>query len=287
MSDVNDRLEKQMEGTNLALAAVAEVLQKMDDRLSKAEEQEYLVEAARYEETEMHKAQAAKTELVKAIATEVLDVIKSAGESKQGMPTNGEGEKKAKASVGSSGTITGGGNDDATAVTIDGKTETVGQAIQAMQKQLQLIKEGYGMAKDEYPAIEDDDEEGSEEEPAEESDEEEVEEGYGFERAIQNLQKQINDFSRGIDGKIVSESERRLAKMGFKEETSLQRPSLIHYDDVNGNPLGIDGTTPVVKEANGTDVVDQLADMSYAQLRELQFRVENGETEGIPRELLG
>ena len=287
MSDVNDRLEKQMEGTNLALAAVAEVLQKMDDRLSKAEEQEYFVEQARMEETELYKAQEEKTELVKAIATEVLDVMKSAGESKQGMPTNGEGEKKAKASVGSSGTITGGGNDDATAVTIDGKTETVGQAIQAMQKQLQLIKEGYGMAKDEYPAIEDDDEEGSEEEPAEESDEEEVEEGYGFERAIQNLQTQINDFSRGIDGKIVSESERRLAKMGFKEETSLQRPSLIHYDDVNGNPLGIDGTTPVVKEANGTDVVDQLADMSYAQLRELQFRVENGETEGIPRELLG
>ena len=168
MSDVNDRLEKQMEGTNLALAAVAEVLQKMDNRLSKAEEQEYFVEQARMEESEMHKAMEEKTELVKAIATEVLDVMKSAGESKQGMPTDGEGARKAKASVGSSGTVTGGGNDDAKAVTIDGKTETVGQAIQAMQKQLQLIKEGYGMAKDEYPAIEDDDEEGSEEEPAEE-----------------------------------------------------------------------------------------------------------------------
>ena len=72
------------------------------------------------------------------------------------------------------------------------------------------------MAKDEYPSIEDDDEEGSEEEPAEEADdEEEVEEGYGFERAIQNLQKQINDFSRGMNDKIVSESEKRLAKMGF------------------------------------------------------------------------
>ena len=287
MSDVNDRLEKQMEGTNLALAAVAEVLQKMDDRLSKAEEQEYFVEQARMEESEMHKAMEEKTELVKAIATEVLDVMKSAGESKQGMPTNGEGEKKAKASVGSSGTVTGGSNDDGKAVTIDTKTETVGQAIQAMQKQLQLIKEGYGMAKDEYPAIEDE-EEGSEEEPAEEADdEEEVEEGYGFERAIQNLQKQINDFSRGINDKIVSESEKRLAKMGFKEETSLQQPGLIRYDDVYGNPLGTDGTTPVVKEASGNDVVDQLADMSYSQLRELQFRVENGETEGIPRELLG
>ena len=86
---------------------------------------------------------------------------------------------------------------------------------------------------------------------------------------------------------IKIESEERLRKMGFKEEPSLQSPGLIRYDDVYGNPLGTDGTTPVVKEANGTDVVDQLADMSYAQLRELQFRVENGETEGIPRELLG
>ena len=35
MAEINERLEKQMEGTNLALAAVAEVLSKMDDRLVK------------------------------------------------------------------------------------------------------------------------------------------------------------------------------------------------------------------------------------------------------------
>ena len=89
-----------------------------------------------------------------------------------------------------------------------------------------------------------------------------------------------------MDNKIVSESEKRLAKMGFKEETSLQSPTLIRYDDVYGNPLGIDGITPVTK-SDGVDVVDQLADMSYAQLRDLQFKVEAGETEGIPQELLG
>ena len=33
-----DRIEKQMEGNGLAMAAVAEVLQKMDSRLKKAEE---------------------------------------------------------------------------------------------------------------------------------------------------------------------------------------------------------------------------------------------------------
>ena len=40
MADISERLEKQMEGTNLALSAVAEVLQKMDIRMAKEEEQE-------------------------------------------------------------------------------------------------------------------------------------------------------------------------------------------------------------------------------------------------------
>ena len=288
MSDINDRLEKQMEGTNLALAAVAEVLQKMDDRLSKAEEQEYEVHRRAQAETEISQAQEEKTELVKAIAGEVLAVVKGGvGESKQGMEVEGSGSRKAKASTGTSGTVTGGGNDDAKAAPTAQGTKTVGQAIEAMQKQLELIKEGYGVVKDEeeYPEEE---AEGSEEEPTEEeAEEEDDKKEFGFDQAIQNLQKQMNDFQKNMGNKIVNESERRLAKMGFKEETSLQRPNLIHYDDVNGNPLGIDGVTPVTKGDNGLDVADQLADMSYKQLRDLQFKIEAGETDGVPRELLG
>jgi len=290
MSDINGRLEKQMEGTNLALAAVAEVLQKMDDRLSKAEEQEYAVNRQVAEENEFSQAVAEKTELVKAIAGEVLGVIKGGvGESKNGMEVDGSGSRKAKASTGSSGTVTGGGNDDAKAAPTAQGTKTVGQAIEAMQKQLKLIKEGYGVAKDEdeYPE-EESEEEGSEEEPTEEEDDDDGEDKeFPFDQAIQNLQKQINSFQKNMGSTIVNESEKRLAKMGFKEETSLQRPSLIHYDDVNGNPLGIDGTTPVTKADNGADVADQLVDMSYKQLRDLQFKIENGDTDGIPRELLG
>ena len=286
MSDVNERIERQMEGTNLALAAVAEVLQKMDDRLNKAEEQEYYIDQAQQEEYELENAYVEKTELVKAIAGEVIEVIKSAGESKQGMEVDGAGSKKAKASTGSSGTVTGGGNDDAKAASINSDTKSVGQAIEAMQKQLQLIKEGYGMAKDEDEDYEDEDEEndnGSEERPAEE---EEDEEEYPFDNAIQNLQKQMNDFQKNVGKKISHEAENRLAKMGFKEETSLQSPTLIRYDDDYGNPLGIDGTTPVTKSDN-VDVVDQLSDMSYKQLRDLQFKIESGDTDGVPRELLG
>jgi len=295
MSDFDNRIEKQMEGTNLALAAVAEVLQKMDDRLNKAEEQEDYSARMASEQNEMHQANVEKTELVKAIAGEVLDVIKGVGESKQGMEVDGSGSHKAKASVGSSGTVTGGSNDDAKAVTPNTDTKTVGQAIEAMQKQLQMIKAGYGMTKEEGEGEEADSEnrEKTEEELMEEAlraEEEEGEDGFSkeypqMENAIQNLQKQMNNFQRNVGEKIVTESERRLAKMGFKEETSLQRPALIHYDDVNGVPLGIDGTTPVQK-SESLDVADQLATMSYKQLRELQFKIENGETDGVPQELL-
>jgi len=35
------------------------------------------------------------------------------------------------------------------------------------------------------------------------------------------------------------------------------------------------------------DTVDQLAGMSYKELRNLQANIEMGNTEGVPRELLG
>ena len=290
MSDANELIERQMEGTNLALAAVAEVLQKMDDRLNKAEEQEFYIDQAQQEEYELENAYVEKSQLVKAIAGEVIDVIKSAGESKQGMEVDGSGSRKAKASTGSSGTVTGGGNDDAKAASINSDTKSVGQAIEAMQKQLQLIKAGYGMAKineeDEDYEDETDDENGSEEEPEEENGDEDDEQNFFAENAIQNLQKQMNNFQKNMGQQITNESEKRLAKMGFKEETSLQSPTLIRYDDDYGNPLGIDGTTPVTK-SDSVDVVDQLSDMSYKQLRDLQFKIESGDTDGVPRELLG
>ena len=42
--EILELIEKQMEGSNLALAAVADVLNKMDNRLSKAAEEEVYVE---------------------------------------------------------------------------------------------------------------------------------------------------------------------------------------------------------------------------------------------------
>ena len=62
--DIVERLEKQIEGSNLALAAVAEVLHKMDSRISKQED--YDMELAEDEEDAIE-----KQEIIKAVAGEV------------------------------------------------------------------------------------------------------------------------------------------------------------------------------------------------------------------------
>ena len=78
---------------------------------------------------------------------------------------------------------------------------------------------------------------------------------------------------------VQEESEQRLRKMGFREELGLQAPQQI-------SPLGVDGTTPIVKGNDTLDTVDQLAGMSYKELRNLQAQIEMGNTDGVPRELL-
>ena len=84
MADISERLEKQMEGTNLALAAVAEVLSKMDSRLSK----EDAVEIERIQKEQQYSEQ---QELVKAVATEVFNLIKEGTKTEEkGMDVSGD-----------------------------------------------------------------------------------------------------------------------------------------------------------------------------------------------------
>ena len=79
---------------------------------------------------------------------------------------------------------------------------------------------------------------------------------------------------------IQVESEDRLRKMGFKEENGLQAPQRI-------DSLGVDGTDVIQKGNVDVDTVDQLAGLSYKELRDMQTNIEAGKTDGIPRELLG
>ena len=98
-------------------------------------------------------------------------------------------------------------------------------------------------------------------------------------KELDALKKQIATTEANMQKAVQYESEQRLRKMGFREELGLQAPQQI-------SPLGVDGTTPIVKGNDTLDTVDQLAGMSYKELRNLQAQIEMGNTDGVPRELL-
>lgn len=98
-------------------------------------------------------------------------------------------------------------------------------------------------------------------------------------KELDALKKQIANTESNMQKAVQEESEQRLRKMGFREELGLQAPQQI-------SPLGVDGTTPIVKSNSSVDTVDQLAGMSYKELRNLQTQIEMGNTDGVPRELL-
>ena len=274
MADITEQIENQMEGTNLALAAVAEVLQKMDVRLSKEEE------ASAVAQRDDANA-SARAQLVKSIANEVLAVIK---DDAAGLDVSGK-ERKAKATGGTPQNP----DDSESAVSPDTKIESQQNTIIAMKKLLKEYENGEEEDDEEEEkgyarkADDDADDEAADlpvEEKGEDDEEEEDEDDAvkSMRKQIAKMKKQLDDQENGMQKAVATESEDRLRKMGFREETGLKAPQLL-------NGLGVDNT-PIVKAAAG-DTADQLADLSYTELRRLQTQIEMGDTDGVPKELLG
>jgi len=275
------KVEKQMEGTNLALAAVAEVLQKMDARFSNDEEAEI-----RKEEEQI--AFSERTALVKDIASEVVGILKQGGLDVDGTKV------RSAAKTGKGGSA----DDSEKPANISSNIADQQATIQAMKKQKDngdgeeeededVLPPKGGYMKTHVPGHEDDDEEdvekeGADEYPAEEDEpENEEDEMKSMKKELKALRKQIRTVNSSMEKAISKEAESRLRKMGFREENGLQRPQRIE------TPLGVDGSTPIVKTGSSTDTVEQLVGLSYKQLRDLQAQIEMGNTEGVPRELLG
>ena len=278
MAENMERIEKALEGNGLALSAVAEVLQKMDARFAKADEDE---EEKRQEEEDAVE----KAALVKELATAVASVLKA----DQGMDVDGSKERKAKTTGGSSGKA----DDSESAANISSKIEDQQNTIQAMKKADDDDEKENDEYVDEKKAEDapDDKEDVPEDEDAtkamkykagddddDKDDDEAMDEMKSMQKELDNLRKQLASVEGGLEKAIQTESEDRLRKMGFREETGLVAPQL--------SALGTDGTTPIVKSATGGDTVDQLTNLSYGELRNLQMRIQNGDTTGVPKELL-
>ena len=246
--DVLEQIQKQLEGNTLGLSAVADVLQKMEARLEKAEEFEY-EEDLQLAEEEQYDA------LIKGVAQEVIAMIKADNE--VGIDVE---EKK----VG--GTKLSDSNADDGSETIDNAKGTAtadaqDTIVSKMGKKPMLSK--------------DDSEDKDEEEDG--KDEIVVQE---MKKQLEDLQKQVAGYQEAIQKSNDTEIVQRLERMGFREENGLAAPKIIP-DEV----LGSESETFISKAEQTEDVVEQLSKLSFKELRTLQERVESGQTEGLPTEL--
>ncbi len=284
MSKEIEDIQKQLEGNSLALGAVAEVLQKMDERLSKAEEEEEdkKVEAM---EKEAHE------ELVKSISAAVLSNLKKEDpDNELGLDTDGSKGRPAKATA-------PGPQDTDKPVSPTTDIEEQQNYIQASQDSLKKeeddgedkvenmkMKAAHDDDETDKMKMESDDDDMKKEEDGEEESEKTAHKGEDSDE-MENMKKEIESLKKQLEGAVQTETEARLRKMGFREENGLQRPQVFTPDTPSA--LGTDGSTPIVKSQNSGDTVDQLSGLSYKQLRDIQHKIESGDTDGVPRELLG
>ena len=284
MSDeILNRIEKHMEGTQLGLAALSEVLQKMDARIEAEDDASY--EIAKEEE-----AQLEKEELIHDIAKAVLIEL---AENPLGMDVDGTdvevvgGGDPTKGATATPNYI-GDADDSSETVTPRTKIEEQQASIQAEddededdedEKEKAYTKMGMNKADDDDDEDEDDEEEKAmgfpKKEKAMHEEEDEKDEVKKLYKQISSLQKQIE--SLDISKAVKDESENRLRKMGFKEENGLQKPQL-------NNVFGAD-ETPIKKAQTVNDVVDQLTNLSYKELRKMQELKRQGLTENLPDEI--
>ena len=292
MSDeILNRIEKHMEGTQLGLAALSEVLQKMDARIENEAEASY--ELAKAEEEALEK-EALVRDIAKAVLIELSD---------QGMDVDGtdiENVGKPDPTKGATATPNYIGDADDSSETVTPRTDISEQQASIMAEKKEDEKEEekaytkMGMNKAEGEEDKDK-EEGDEEEKAmgfpkkekamHEGGDEDKEDDEGDDdddvkklfKQMSSLQKQIE--SLDISKAVKDESENRLRKMGFKEENGLQKPQLT-------NVFGAD-ETPIKKAQNVNDVVDQLTNLSYKELRKMQELKRQGIVDGLPDEIAG
>ena len=259
--EILNRIEKHMEGTSLGLAALAEVLQKMDGRME-------LDDAYAIEKAEQQQAAYEHASLVKNIAKSVLIELADQGMDVDGtdVKTVGGGDPTKGATA--TPNYVGDSDDSSETITPSTKIEDQQASIQAEDDDDEDEEKAMGFPKKEK-AMHDDEEEKAMDDDDDDDD-------------VKKLQKQLISLQKQIAGLDISkavkdESENRLRKMGFKEENGLQKPQLT-------NVFGAD-ETPIRKAQNIGEVVDQLTNLSYKELRKMQEFKRQGITENLPDEI--
>ena len=265
------------QGIMLGLSAIAETLLKMDTRLSKAEEKEEQKKEEEEEELEKSAFALEKASLIKEITEGVLAAIKQGGMEVEGKEPKSVGGRDAwpiDSRVVEEGRQV--------PVTLRTDTKEVQKPIQAMQKHMMnaevpVVPEEEEIPPREVPPVPPE-EDGSAEYPEEEDKYKEYpEQMKSLAKELIALKKSVAANEKSRNTEIQKGIEVGLQKLGYKKEMST-RP-------INKGLLGVEDISLMKSEPQG-DVTDQLATLTWSQLAALRMRIEAGQTEGVPKELL-
>jgi hypothetical protein len=284
MSDeILNRIEKHMEGTQLGLAALSEVLQKMDARIEEDASVSY--EIAKEEQEQLEKESLVR-DIAKAVMIELAE--NPLGMDVDGTDTEVVGGGDPTKGATATPNYVGNADDSSETITPRTKIEEQQASIQAEDDEDEDDEKEKAYMKQKAMDDKEDDEDEEEkmafpkkekamhdedDEDEEDEDDDDVKKLY---KQISSLKKQIS--SLDISKAVQTESENRLRKMGFKEENGLTRPQLTN------NVFGAE-TTPLKKAQTVNDVVDQLTNLSYKELRKMQEYKRQGQLEGLPDEI--
>ena len=253
MSDFEARIEKYFEGTSLGLAAVADVLSKMDDRFEKADQEEY-------EEFQKEQYASERHALIKDVIAEIV---------KEGADYDLDLKIDPKSVGGTASTDNDKSAGDASETTsFDNKTETAGASIQA----------------------EDDEDENGENGDEENGDEDVGAMIRSMEKALAKLslmykghgeeeeddemsseypQDEEKSFDQSITKSLGTDVKNIMAKMGIKESGSTQVKRVALSPEISPSEAFIS------KSNNGEQSVD-FTKLTYKELRRLEDGIRNG-----------
>ena len=265
MSDFEDRIEKYFEGTSLGLAAVADVLSKMDERFEKADQEEF-------EEFQKEQAWAERAELIK----EVVHQLK-----KEGADYDLDLTVAPKSASGTASTENDkSAGDESETEGFENKTENAGAPIQAEDED------------------ENGEDENGEEDNGEENGDDEDEDVGAMIRSMEKALAKLSLMYKGGDENGDPEAEEEeeyphsedskeasldssiqkslgtdvkdiMAKMGIRESGSTQVKRVALSPDVSPSEAFIS------KGADGEQSVD-FTKLTYQELRRLEDGIRNG-----------
>ena len=247
-------IEKHMEGTNSGLAALAEVLTSMEsNRISKEQAEEAVVLQKEADEV--------RTDLVKEIAGEVVNVIKAMGAGigvDDSKSTNKAETSNLKGDVDA--------DDGAKTISEDSSTATAARPTESPTgssldhdtpggSQLALTS----MAK-EHKEDEDDDDK--------------------YDKKYKDMKKELDDLKTTIDETVTKMVTTRLQKSGFQEATSLKAAQMVVLGAEE--PILAKGQTIDTTE----DLLDVLVEIPDKEFRKLEGKIYEGDFAGVPVEIL-